>query len=70
MSPYPTCPYCNQSMVRAHEKDDQGSGWRVVWLCACEPDPQVVARNEKRIQFLHDAGTKITIRRTEQWRTS
>lgn len=35
-----TCPHCKDRMVRAHwciEED-----WRVVWVCGCKPNPDVL----------------------------
>lgn len=66
---WPTCPHCSQSMIRTHERDDV-EGWRVTWLCACEPDPGIVEQMEKKIATLQDAGTKTTIIRRQQWVTS
>lgn len=63
---YPVCPHCGQGMIRTHEKDEE-NGWRVVWLCACQPDPEIVERMEHKIQALQGAGTKITITRRKQW---
>jgi hypothetical protein len=63
---YPVCPHCGQGMIRTHERDDNGK-WRVVWLCACQPDPEIVAQMEKKIATLQGAGTKTTIVRRQQW---
>jgi hypothetical protein len=62
---YPVCPYCCQSMIRNHERD--GTGWRVVWECACQPDPEIVEQMERKIEALERTGTKITLERSKQW---
>jgi hypothetical protein len=34
-----TCPVCGETLVRAHFHLEDG--WRVFWMCDCEPDPVI-----------------------------
>lgn len=36
-----TCPYCKKQLVRAHWLIEED--WRVVWVCECKPNPDVIA---------------------------
>jgi len=39
-------------MVRAHVETEDG--WRVYWMCGCEPDPEIVAGAARMKEIEYD----------------